>query len=231
MIFGVYKPGQGYWVRALSAAGLGLLGLATVSWVWGQASTIPLPASAYVLTLEEAETPPEPGDAVTLLAEPDELDEPPVEIGRAVTAGFDRVGGSPRLRVEGVEVTAAEGDLVNLTAVRAEGLSPEDGEAVVTAWADVPVVPQIYVQAGVSGATLLLMAALIYWYVGTSRRSVEFLIATDGEMKKVHWSSKREIIGSTQVVIVAAFLIAGLLFGVDTLFSQFFQLVGLLQAA
>src|SRR3712207_7866772 len=38
--------------------------------------------------------------------------------------------------------------------------------------------------------------------------NVDFLIATDSEMKKVNWTSRRELIGSTKVVIVFMFLIA-----------------------
>ena len=45
--------------------------------------------------------------------------------------------------------------------------------------------------------------------------NVDFLIATDSEMKKVNWTSRKELIGSTQVVIMFMFLIALFLFAVD----------------
>jgi preprotein translocase subunit SecE len=51
----------------------------------------------------------------------------------------------------------------------------------------------------------------------------DFLIATEGEMKKVSWSSRREIIGSTKVVIIATFALAVMLFVVDFFFSWLFQ--------
>ena len=38
--------------------------------------------------------------------------------------------------------------------------------------------------------------------------NVDFLIATDSEMKKVNWTSRKELIGSTKVVILFMFLIA-----------------------
>ena len=38
--------------------------------------------------------------------------------------------------------------------------------------------------------------------------NVDFLIATDSEMKKVNWTSRKELIGSTKVVIIFMFLIA-----------------------
>ncbi|MBL8964243.1 MAG: preprotein translocase subunit SecE [Phycisphaerae bacterium] len=55
------------------------------------------------------------------------------------------------------------------------------------------------------------------------------MIATDGEMKKVNWSTRREVLGSTWVVIGACFLIATFLFIVDIAFSSFFEFVGLLK--
>jgi len=43
----------------------------------------------------------------------------------------------------------------------------------------------------------------------------DFLIATESEMKKVSWSSKAELIGSTVVVIVTVLLLALFIFAVD----------------
>ena len=60
-------------------------------------------------------------------------------------------------------------------------------------------------------------------------RVVDFLIATDSEMKKVNWTTRRELIGSTKVVIVFMILIALILFGFDTFFGYFFWLIGVLQ--
>ena len=38
--------------------------------------------------------------------------------------------------------------------------------------------------------------------------NVDFLIATDSEMKKVNWTSRKELIGSTKIVIMFMFMIA-----------------------
>jgi len=46
-------------------------------------------------------------------------------------------------------------------------------------------------------------------------------------MKKVSWSSRKEVVGSTKVVIVTTFIMAGILFGVDILFQRLFGWVGL----
>ncbi|RNC82861.1 MAG: preprotein translocase subunit SecE [Phycisphaera sp.] len=62
-----------------------------------------------------------------------------------------------------------------------------------------------------------------------NRRSVDFLIATDGEMKKVNWSTRKEVQGSTIVVVIASFLLAFAIFVVDYGFGAFFKLIGVLQ--
>ena len=79
----------------------------------------------------------------------------------------------------------------------------------------------------VCGAFILLFGALVFW-VMNKPTNADFLIATDGEMKKVNWTSKRELIGSTKVVIVFMFLIAGILFAIDVLFGYFFYLITVL---
>ncbi|MBU0718456.1 MAG: preprotein translocase subunit SecE [Planctomycetes bacterium] len=55
------------------------------------------------------------------------------------------------------------------------------------------------------------------------------MVATEGEMKKVSWSSKAEVIGSTKVVIMFTVLLAALLFVVDLVFQRFFTYIGVLK--
>jgi len=59
----------------------------------------------------------------------------------------------------------------------------------------------------------------------------DFLIATEGEMKKVAWSSRKEVIGSTKVVVFATFILAAMLYVVDIVFQRFFFAVGVLRSA
>ena len=40
MAVGIYKQGQGYWVRLMSAIGFGLLSLMGVAWLWDQINGI-----------------------------------------------------------------------------------------------------------------------------------------------------------------------------------------------
>ena len=76
-------------------------------------------------------------------------------------------------------------------------------------------------------AVVCVIGLLMFWLVNRPR-TADFLIATEGEMKKVSWSSKKEIIGSTKVVIVTSFIIAAILFAVDMLFIHLFTALDIL---
>jgi preprotein translocase subunit SecE len=88
----------------------------------------------------------------------------------------------------------------------------------------------LYLRYGLSVGWILGMAALTYWAVGLNRKASDFFIATEGEMKKVSWSSRKEVIRSTKVVIATVVLMAVLLFVVDVAFMQFFRAIGVLKA-
>jgi preprotein translocase SecE subunit len=75
----------------------------------------------------------------------------------------------------------------------------------------------------------LVVFAVIVWRIINKPTVVDFLIATDSEMKKVNWTTRAELIGSTKVVIFFMILIGILLFFFDTVFGYFFYLVKVLQ--
>jgi len=50
-------------------------------------------------------------------------------------------------------------------------------------------------------------------------KAADFLIATESEMKKVSWSNKAELVGSTIVVVVTVFLLAVFIFVMDLFVS------------
>ena len=83
--------------------------------------------------------------------------------------------------------------------------------------------------AAVVASLFVVGFAALAWWLMNKKDNVDFLIATDSEMKKVNWTSRKELIGSTKVVIVFMFLIAIFLFTVDILFSYFFYLIGVLR--
>jgi preprotein translocase SecE subunit len=82
----------------------------------------------------------------------------------------------------------------------------------------------------IAGCALFLgFLALIIFWVGNKPSNVDFLIATDSEMKKVNWTTKGELFGSTRVVVLFLIFIGCFLFLVDTLFAAFFKLIHVLQ--
>ena len=87
----------------------------------------------------------------------------------------------------------------------------------------------VYLQAAVAGGIALIGAIMIYWIVGVKPRTVDFFIATEGEMQKVNWSTRREVLGSTWVVIGVSLIIAAVLFITDIAFSNFFQFIDILE--
>ena len=130
MPLSVYKPGQGYYTRTLTAIGAATLVFASVAWLWGR---------------------------LEVLAEP------------------------------------------------------------------------FYWQVGVALALIGGFGSLV-WYLINKPRTADFMIATEAEMKKVNWPTKREIIGSTWIVICGVFLMAAILFVVDIAFGKFFLEIGILEA-
>jgi preprotein translocase subunit SecE len=84
-------------------------------------------------------------------------------------------------------------------------------------------------QYGIPTAFLIAVGVVIYWLVGLSRRANDFFIATEGEMKKVRWSSRKELTRSTKVVIVTVAVLGIFLFLCDVGFMLVFQSIGVLK--
>lgn len=80
----------------------------------------------------------------------------------------------------------------------------------------------VYLAYGIPTLFVFGLGAAMFWLVNRPQ-TADFLIATESEMKKVSWSSKKEIIGSTKVVIITTFILAGILFGVDAVFTILFK--------
>ncbi len=66
------------------------------------------------------------------------------------------------------------------------------------------------------------LSTLTYWLL--NKPSVaDFLIAAEGELKKVNWSSRKEVVVSTFVVILVVIVMGILLGATDLLFSMIFR--------
>ena len=87
---------------------------------------------------------------------------------------------------------------------------------------------QVLITPGIPVLLMVILGTLAYWVSFVNRNSSDFMIATEGEMKKVNWSTKREVIGSTKVVITMTLLLANLLFTVDLAFQRMFSAIGVL---
>ncbi|MEX0777469.1 MAG: preprotein translocase subunit SecE [Phycisphaeraceae bacterium] len=80
------------------------------------------------------------------------------------------------------------------------------------------------------GLGILLIVAGVLWWLLNKPRIVEFMIATEAEMRKVNWPTRREVIGSTWVVICGTFLMASLIFVLDIFFAELFINLRILDA-
>lgn len=222
MALAIYKPGQGYWTRVMTAVLAGVLVLAAAGWLYQQALLIPLPERAWVAAVDRpAEL--APGQQVELLGEV-ALAQPPV-LGSAVVESVDASAGGGTVSI--IDASLVEG----ATRSQVQALRVPGGATVAIAGGGlrgVPIVPRIYVQGGLVVLTVLIGAGVIVYYVAINRRSVDFLIAVDGEMRKVNWSTRKDIINSTWVVIGASVIIGAYLFAFDTIFALFFRAIGVL---
>lgn len=85
------------------------------------------------------------------------------------------------------------------------------------------------IQTLIPVAVLVSFAYLIFRFVGQHHGVVDFMIATEGEMRKVNWSTRKQIIGHTKVVIFTVLILGLILFVVDVLFMVFFSGIGVLR--
>ncbi len=226
MALGLYKPGQGYWMRVLTAAGAGIITLYAAVWGWGQAEAVRLPAKEWIIAAQAITGDVKPGDTVVLLKN----QEAPDTLGTARVADF--TPGSARratLVIDTFDTPATRDTIPDAFRLIAGDTLAPTFRADIASSAATPVIPQLYLQAAVAGTFILIGCAFIAWFVAFNRRSGDFLIATDAEMKKVNWTTYKHVRGSTIVVIVATFLIAGILFIIDLGFSTFFKAIHVLE--
>ena len=211
MSFGIYKQGQGYWTRIMSAIGGGLLVAGGAAWLWQELSIIQVPR-LWTFHLPDAAATPAVGTAVQLL-----------------NKGGDAIGGATVREI-------VDGNLV-LGSLTNDPRAADVAQIVVGNTVASVGTPQVqalfevtYIQGAAAAALLLLGSILVYWLVYLKPNTSDFLIATEGEMRKVNWSTRREVLGSTWVVIAISVIIAAILFVVDIGFSTFFTKIGVLEA-
>jgi len=89
---------------------------------------------------------------------------------------------------------------------------------------------EIVVQALVPLAIFAGLGFLIYWLVNKPLIA-DFMIAAEGELKKVSWSSRKEVTTSTIVVICVMVIMAVMLLAVDVILQVFFSSIGLIPSS
>ena len=87
----------------------------------------------------------------------------------------------------------------------------------------------IYIRAAVVVAVVGVFGLILFRYLGTNPKTCDFLIATEGEMKKVNWPSRREVFGSTWIVICCTAMFVAVLAFSDAIFLWFFRAIRVLE--
>lgn len=82
----------------------------------------------------------------------------------------------------------------------------------------------LYVRMGI-GLAIVAVGGFGVYFASNRPAIADFLIATEAEMRKVNWPSRREVVGSTWIVICGTFLMAGLMFIIDLVFIKLFTLI------
>ena len=231
MTLGIYKPGQGYWVRVMTATIIGVITMAMAAWLWDQSGVLigKIPSSTYAMALQNMQGAPVAGQHVDLmLATPERGRQASEKIGTAVVESYNNL--ASQVKVTDVQMTPGPNSRFpsDATELRASDAGSTFSATVARGTQTVALVEPMLVQGGIVAIVIILGALMAYYFCATKPGTVEFLVATDMEMKKVNWSSRREILGSTWVVIAASILIAAALFGVDVVFQWFFKAIGVL---
>lgn len=209
----MYKPGQGYWTRMMSAIFFGVLVAGGALWLSNQISAMRVPTDSWNYTVSSTEGF-APAREVKL-----------VRSGTELGSAFVRSVDGSTLVLENLTMRSGEVATASEIQISAEGVQPVEAESLVV----VPKFERTYLQGGVAAGVLLIGAIIVLWFCYSNKRFSEFLIATEGEMKKVNWSSRREVFGSTWVVIAISVMIATLLFVTDLLFQFLAKSIDLIQ--
>jgi preprotein translocase SecE subunit len=80
----------------------------------------------------------------------------------------------------------------------------------------------LWIATMVPSGLFVVLGLLIFWLINKASVA-DFMIAAEGEMKKVSWSSRKEIAVSTVVVIVVVIVMAVILYITDLGFRVFFD--------
>jgi len=207
----------------MTAVFAGILILSGAMWSYRQLQAYNPPIVGYSMPLSRVEGSVSPGTTVDLYKGQE-------KVGTAVVEMFN-LGEDGKSGISKVN-----------TATFNKGRIAEDVDRMRVGTADAPtfsgsvasrdrmyLFPRVYLQGGVATAIILIGAFFLYRFAASKPNTVDFLIATDGEMKKVNWSTRQIIKDSTIVVIGATFLIGGYIFICDTILWKTVQLLHIVE--
>ena len=86
------------------------------------------------------------------------------------------------------------------------------------------VVENAWIQNFVPAICWVALAWFVYW-ASNKPSLADFLIASEGELKKVSWSTRQQVIASTMIVVFVVALMSVLLGAIDVIFRLFFDVV------
>ena len=91
-------------------------------------------------------------------------------------------------------------------------------------WRKLTVLDNLWVETLVPVGLCTVIGLVFFWLL--NRPGVaDFMISAEGEIKKVSWSSRREITVSTMIVICVVVFMAVMLFAADMTFKSLFMYV------
>lgn len=239
-----HKPGQGIVARSATAAGIAILWIGIIVWVNYEldkafASTWKnyYPTLGQIAQEYQPFVPAEDGSGLQLnmqlkvtpeaaLAIQQRYGEPPIRLGVRARAG--RTPLSPVVTAIDTEtgVLTLEKPLKNQ--IPKEYTNAQGETVATTVQTGEPVNRLVWLQGGV-GVTLFLAGLVFIFWIVNKPKVVDFLIATETEMRKVNWPRQREVTGSTMVVIAGTLIMAGFLWVVNLIFADFFVLIHILE--
>jgi preprotein translocase SecE subunit len=210
-------------VRMLTAILAGTLILAGGAWAWSRLAAVTIPIASYSLSITQVTGTVAGGSTVDLFKGQEKIGTGTVETFSLLD---DKKTGVTRITTPQLDKGKIAADIDR---VRVGDAAAPTFAATVAAREPKYIFPRVYLQAGVSGVLVLVGCFFLYRLVGASPKSVDFLVATDSEMKKVNWSTRQVIQDSTMVVIGATFLIGGYIFISDFGLSKIMEIIGVLQ--
>jgi preprotein translocase SecE subunit len=66
----------------------------------------------------------------------------------------------------------------------------------------------------------------VVFLILNKERSADFLVETEGEIKKVSWPARKEYVGSAMIVVLVVTIVSGFLHFVDLYLSKLMQHLG-----